>query len=78
MLWLFNIHIFRQLLKCMFDLFKGVVSPFNYTTLVVSGKDRIPQTGLTKPVEWPVTPTNRPKLVRNRCVIEDSGCVFVL
>ena len=52
MLWLFNIHIFRQLLKYMFDLFNGVVSPFNYTALVVSGKARIPLTGLTKPVEW--------------------------
>ena len=37
-----------------------------------------PQTGLTTPVGWLVTPTDRPKSVRNRCVIEVFGSVCVL
>ena len=34
--------------------------------------------GLTTPVGWLVTPTDRSKSVRNRCVIDDFGgvCVF--
>ena len=34
--------------------------------------------GLTTPVGWLVTPTDRPKSVRNRFVIEVFGGVFVL
>ena len=34
--------------------------------------------GLTTPVGWLVTPTDRPKSVRNRCVIEVFGGVCVL
>ena len=44
--------------------------PFDYTAVAGSGKVE-PVNLLTTPVEWPVvTPTDRPKSVRNRCVIE--------
>ena len=44
---------------------------------MVSGRVGIPLTGLTTPVGLLVTPTDRPKSVRNRCVIEvfDGVCV---
>ena len=42
---------------------------FDYTAFAVSGKVGYPKTGLTIPVAV-VTPTGRPKSVRNRCVIE--------
>ena len=45
--------------------------PFYYTAFAFSGKVGIPLTGLTTPVEWLLSgTTDRPKLVRNRCVIE--------
>ena len=43
--------------------------PFDYTAFAVSG--------LTTPVGLLVTPTDRPKSVRNRCVIEVFGGVCV-
>ena len=46
------------------------------TAVVVSGKVGYPSTGLTTPVGW-LSPTDRPKSVRNRCVIEVFGGVFV-
>ena len=50
--------------------------------LVVSGNVVISLTGLITPVGWGeggvVTPTDRPKFVRSRCVIEVFGDVFVL
>ena len=51
--------------------------PFDYTAFAVSGKVGIPLTGLTTPVGLLVTPTDRPKSVRNRCVIEVFGGVCV-
>ena len=47
------------------------VCPFDYTAFAVSGKVGIPLTGLTTS-NWVaiVTPTDRHKSVRNRCVIE--------
>ena len=47
---------------------------------MVSGRVGIPLTGLTTPVGWlSLPPTDRPiKSVRNRCVIEVFGGVFVL
>ena len=46
--------------------------PFDYTVVLVSGTVKLSWTGLTTPVGLTVvTPTDRPKLVRNRCVIED-------
>ena len=51
--------------------------PFDYTAFAVSGKVGIPLTGLTTPVGLLVTPTDRPKSVRNRCVIEFFGGVSV-
>ena len=54
------------------------VCPFDYTAVAVSGKVGYPLTGLTTPVGWLVTPTDRPKSVRNRCVIEVFGGVCVL
>ena len=52
--------------------------PYDYTAFAVSGKVEYPLTGLTTPVGWLVTPTDRPKSVRNRCVIEVFGGVCVL
>ena len=47
------------------------VCPFDYTAVAGSGKVRRPLTRLTTPVGWLfVTPTDRPKSVRNRCLIE--------
>ena len=54
------------------------VCPFDYTAFAVSGKVGYPLTGLTTPVWWLITPTDRPKLVRNRCVIEVFVGVCVL
>ena len=51
--------------------------PFDYTAFAVSGKAGITLTGLTTPVGLLVTPTDRPKSVRNRCVIEVFGIVCV-
>ena len=48
------------------------------TTFVVSGKVGSLTPGLTTPVDDCFTPTDRPKSVRNRCVIEVFGGVFVL
>ena len=48
--------------------------PFDYMAFAVSGKVGIP---LTTPVGLLVTPTDRPKSVRNRCVIEVFGGVCV-
>ena len=46
---------------------------------MVSGRVGILLTGLTTPVGWlSFTPTDRPKSVRNRCVIEVFVGVFVL
>ena len=45
--------------------------PFDYTAAVVSGRVVRTYTGLTTPVGvTAVTPTDRPKSVRNHCVIE--------
>ena len=45
----------------------------------VSGKVGIPLTGLTTPVGWlSLPPTDRPKSVRSRYVIEIFGGVFVM
>ena len=52
--------------------------PFDYTAVAVSGKVGYPLTGLTTPVGWLVTPTDRPKSVRNRCVNKVFGGVCVL
>ena len=54
------------------------VLTLDYTTIAVSGK-----VGPVKPVNhtsWVtvITPTDRPKSVHNRCVIELFGDVFVL
>ena len=66
------------------------VCPFDYTIFAVSGKIGIPKIGLTTPVVTVgscrysictvavVTPSDHPKSVRNRCVIEVFGGVFVL
>ena len=60
------------------------VCPFNYTALAVSGNIWIPITGLNTPVDlhtsWVVivTLSDRPKSVRNCCVIEVFGGIFVL
>ena len=49
-----------------------------YTAVAVSGKVVHTLTGLTTPVGLTaVTPTDRPKSVRNCCVIEAFGGVFV-
>ena len=46
---------------------------------MVSGRVGIPLTGLSTPVGWlSLPPTDRPKSVRNRCVIEVFDGVFVL
>ena len=50
------------------------VGIFDYTAFAVSWKDGYPLTGSTTPV----TPIDRPKSARNRCVIEVFGGVFVL
>ena len=51
--------------------------PFNYTAVAVSGKFGAHKTRLTTPVGvTAVTPTDRPKSVCNRCVIEVFGGVF--
>ena len=51
------------------------VRALDYTTVVVSGRVGIPLTGLTTLAWWlSLTPTDRPKSVRNRCVIEVFGC----
>ena len=45
--------------------------PFDYTAFVVSGKVGYPVNGFNHTSEMTaVTPTDRPKSVRNRCVIE--------
>ena len=52
----------------------------DYTTVVVSGgggEDPVNRFNHTRCVAI-VTPTDRPKSVRNRCVIEVFGGVFVL
>ena len=46
-------------------------------TALVSGRVGIPSTGLTTLMAV-VTPTDRPKLIRNRCVIEVFSSLFVL
>ena len=53
--------------------------PFDYTTFAVSRKVGIPLTGFNN-TSWVaiVTPTDRPKSVRNRSVIEAFGGLFVL
>ena len=54
------------------------VLSIDYTAVVLSGKVGYPLTGLNTSLAAVVTPTNRPKSVRNRCVIELFGGVFVL
>ena len=44
--------------------------PFDNTAIAVSGKVRIPYTGLTQQLRGYRYPTDRPKSVRNRCVIK--------
>ena len=52
--------------------------PFDYTAVAVSGKVVRTLTNLTVPVGLTaVTPTDRPKSVRNRCVIEVFEGVFL-
>ena len=53
--------------------------PFDYRTVAVSGKGWDPVSRFNH-TSWVsiVTPTDRPKSVRNRCVIEVFGVVFVL
>ena len=60
-------------------LFAGFLSvcPFDCTAFAVSGRVGIPWTGLATPVGLLVTPTDRPRSVRNRCVIEVFGGVCV-
>ena len=53
------------------------VCPLDYTAVAVSGKVERSYTGLTTPVGLTAaTPTDRPKSVRNRCVIKVFGGVF--
>ena len=54
------------------------VCPMDYTAFAVSGKVMIPLTGLIIPVWCFVNPTECPRSVHNRCVIEVFGGVFVL
>ena len=54
------------------------VCPFDYMAFEVSEKVGYPLTGLTTPLGCLVSPTDRPKSVRNRCVIEFFGGVCVL
>ena len=54
------------------------VCHFDYTAFAVSGKVGIPLTGLTSPVGAIVTPTDHPKSVRDRCLIEVFVGVYVL
>ena len=51
--------------------------PFDYTAFEVSEKVGYPLTGLTTPLGCLVTPTDRPKSVRNRCVIDFFLVAFV-
>ena len=51
------------------------VCPFDYTLLRLWRVERS-LTNLTTPVGLTATPTDRPKSVRNRCVIEVFGGVF--
>ena len=61
------------LLHHIFSLFPAKflnACPFDYTAFVVSGKAGHPLTGLTTPAGLAIdTPTDHPKSVRNRCVI---------
>ena len=53
--------------------------PFDYTAVPVSGKVVRSKTGFTTHTSGVavVTPTDRPKSVRNRCLIKVLGSVFV-
>ena len=55
-------------------------SPFDYTTGTLSGKVERSIVNRFDPTNWVavVTPTDRPKSVRNRCVLEVFDDVFVL
>ena len=57
--------------------FSVVPYPFDYTAVAVSGNVGAHKTRLTSGVTA-VTPTDRPKSVRNRCVIEVFGGVFCI
>ena len=53
--------------------------PFDYTAFAVSWKVEILLSGLTTPVGWlSLPPTDRPKSIRKRCVIEVVGAVCLL
>ena len=54
--------------------------PFDYHAVAVSGKVGAYKNCLTTPVGWVIvfTPTDRPKSVRNRCVIDLFVALFVL
>ena len=73
-----NFYGLCALVGCWFSAFIRMiiykflnVCPFDYTAFAVSGKVGIPLTGLTTS-NWVaiVTPIDRHKSVRNRCVIE--------
>ena len=73
-MWLLVCCLYKEVYLHIFKC----VCPFDYTTVAVSGK-----VGPVKPLNntiWVavVTPTDRPKSARNRCVIELFGAVFVL
>ena len=61
--------------KIIYQFFN--VYPFDYTAFAVNWKVRIPLIGLSTWVTV-VTTTDRPKSVRNRCVIEVFGGGFAL
>ena len=63
---------------CIINNISVVSCTIDNTTFAVSGKVGTFKPGLTTPVGWLVTPNDRPKSVRNRCVIEVFGGVCVL
>ena len=67
-----SVSIRRNIYKCF------NVGPFDYTAVAVSRKVERSNTGLTTPAGNTVIPTDRPKSVRNRCVIEVFGGVLRL
>ena len=56
------------------------VCPFDYTAVAINGKVGINPVNRFNYTSWEdvVTPTDRPKSVRNRCVIEFFVALFVL
>ena len=72
-----DMDLYQVNTMCYLDLGEMTCS-FHYTAFVVSGKVRIPWTILTTPGSVGCTQTDRPKSVRNRCVIGVWWCCCVV